>query len=429
VIGGVRCRVRYTQRLKYHSPNPKKGAAYERYGRYMHATTVEEARASGGAIGDLTHDAKVGLLQWNKLAAMPIPKQVALAAVIRTVKSRIKDTAKRAQKSKASCVLCRKRRRQLDELQADVKKKRQRLDVGARQHAGSHLNPKTCMPHMYRSGEPDYRIAVLSYPHAKRVDCLQTHTLAFLRGQRVPWSRVHLIVATEEEKKRYAASLGSDAEEMEILVVGKPGIVEARNFMVSYFPADTHVVSLDDDVMQVHHGGRMAGTDLPAKGLQGIIHHADGLMKEQEAFIWGLNPSDNDRNSNPNISRKNGIISGHVYGFINRPSITSLLPSLGQAAEDCERSVRYFNHDKIVLRYMMYCVLSRTYWNPGGIQETYRTQAIRKAAENGHVERLQREFPALIGLDAKKQVQTVNATFNSQVGLSPLQADGNGWWS
>ena len=50
-------------------------------------------------------------------------------------------------------------------------------------------------------------------------------------------------------------------------------------------------VSLDDDVSQVQHGGHFFGSKLPGNGLQGIIYYADRLMREQEAYIWGFNPS------------------------------------------------------------------------------------------------------------------------------------------
>ena len=50
-------------------------------------------------------------------------------------------------------------------------------------------------------------------------------------------------------------------------------------------------VSLHDDVTQGKDGGNVFGTKLPGNGRQGIIYHADRLMKEQEAYMWGFNPS------------------------------------------------------------------------------------------------------------------------------------------
>ena len=39
---------------------------------------------------------------------------------------------------------------------------------------------RTCSPHECDQSRPDYCNVVLSDPHEKRIQCLQTHTLAFL---------------------------------------------------------------------------------------------------------------------------------------------------------------------------------------------------------------------------------------------------------
>ena len=83
----------------------------------------------------------------------------------------------------------------------------------------------------------------------------------------------------------------------------------------------------------------------------------------------------------------------------------------------------------MVLRYMSYSAFIRGYMNPGGLQETYPSQTDRKLAGNCHIQRMQRAFPVLIEPDAKSQMKTVNARFNSVLGLRALLRDGHGWWS
>ena len=75
-------------------------------------------------------------------------------------------------------------------------------------------------------------------------------------------------------------------------MVGKPGVAAARNFVIDDFNEGKHIVSFDDNVMEVAIGSKQ-GDPFPARGLQGIVAHADRLMKEQYAFIWGSHPSDN----------------------------------------------------------------------------------------------------------------------------------------
>ena len=49
-----------------------------------------------------------------------------------------------------------------------------------------------------------------------------------------------------------------------------------------------------------------------------------------------------------------GLANGYFYGFLNRSSRVSLLTSLGSAAEDCERTPRYFAEDGVILRFIRY---------------------------------------------------------------------------
>merc|ERR1712129_388979 len=99
----------------------------------------------------------------------------------------------------------------------------------------------------------------------------------------------------------------------------------------------------------------------------------------------------------------------------------------GEAAEDCERSVRYFFNDSVILRYQMYSVKSAPYMNAGGLQRLFRTRVHRKKAEYDHLVRLQEKFPALIGLAAKRTFRTVSAKFRS-LGMEPLHPKGS-WYA
>ena len=101
----------------------------------------------------------------------------------------------------------------------------------------------------------------------------------------------------------------------------------------------------------------------------------------------------------------------------------------GGAAEDCERSIRFFAKDHVILKYMMYAADSTPYVHRGGLQTRFKDCLARKKAENDHIEKLQKAFPGFLRFEAKDSLQTVNITFSTSTGLNPLKPDGCGGWA
>merc|ERR1712151_322971 len=130
---------------------------------------------------------------------------------------------------------------------------------------------------------------------------------------------------------------------------------------------------------------------LPAGGLEKLVSTAASLMKQEGAYLWALSPSNQDRNlaqSVNMVSRSLGLANGSFYGFINRPSCKALLPCLGSAAEDCERSARFFQQDKIIIRFLGYAAMTTPFKHIGGLLTEFGTNTHRKEAELKHVEAL-----------------------------------------
>jgi len=423
-IDGILVRIFTSQRIRYLRPNPKTAgcAAHSRYEKYMHAKTIAEALSLGSAEGDLLHDLKQGFLTFTRLRCVPYEKLPSYGQDNIDVKSKLEaHTAERARKTFDSLSHKREKHRQKvtalwkrrwQESQSSTpKRRRMTLDL---------VNGHIPSPHEYSTkSAADYQVVVLSYPHEMRIDILRSKTLNLLKLQKVDWRRIHLIVASETEKTKYAESLGAEAPQ---ILVAKRGVVAARDWIVNHFAEGVHVVSLDDDVEDIQwlHPSTSTVVSLPPGGFDGLVRHARALMESQSSYIWGLNISDSSLNLQNTISRKNGLVCGNFYGFLNRPSLASKLrPKLGQAAEDCERSIRYFARDGLVLRYMMYHAVTKPYINAGGLQTQFKTRLERKQAEIDHVESLQRAFPSLVSLEAKSTLRTVSVCF-SHLGMRPL---------
>eukprot|EP00439_Symbiodinium_sp_Y106_P019477 s1468_g2.t1 len=125
------------------------------------------------------------------------------------------------------------------------------------------------------------------------------------------------------------------------------------------------------------------------------------------------------------ISRRNGMVNGFAYGYLNRHS-NEFRSVYGSPTEDVERSCRFFNADGIVLRYSMYS--ARTEFKAaGGINLLYNTAPERKAHEEDAIRCISDCFPQLLevrtGNRRRKTAQAQNFMFKS-FGHSPIQSNG-----
>jgi len=93
------------------------------------------------------------------------------------------------------------------------------------------------------------------------------------------------------------------------------------------------------------------------------------------------------------------------YFMINRHH-DDLLPVVSDATEDAERSLRFFQRDRRVLRYRMYCGETRCWQNHGGLQTLYSDgpdgAVLRKEEERLAAHRLHELFPDLTGMPTEK---------------------------
>lgn len=255
------------------------------------------------------------------------------------------------------------------------------------------------------------------------------HTLGFLSRQQIPKKRVTLFVASQQEEKSYRKALqGSEWADVKI-VISVLGNKNSRNFIYRYFPADTYVVSLDDDVEQISWKFRDGITHHVLRGLppgcfERIIFEAHRSMREKNAYLWGVNTSQNPRHMRHwGSSIRNGLVNGYLNGFICRPRLSKeLLRSFADATEDSEFSVRHFAKDGIVLRYRMYAGVTSPYMNRGGLQTKFEREGERITAEERSTARkaeercgamdLHRSFPRLIGVPRpRRDKKTMEVTF------------------
>jgi hypothetical protein len=295
-----------------------------------------------------------------------------------------------------------------------------------------------------RNSDDEYIVAIPTYGRwrpalevskkSELKDChmpfVLTHTLHLLLTQGIPISRVILFVADETEAHCYRRALRWTAWADVRIEVSVKGVRDSRNFICKFFPAGTHVVSLDDDLVEIRWkfcsgDGHDTVKTLPPGGLPSIIRHARWKMAESGACLWGLNTSQNPKWMNTTtISARNGLVNGYIHGFISRPDCPELLRTLVDAVEDAEFSVRHFAKDGAVLRYRMYTGITSPFANSGGLQAKYEGDvgcrvtnqsrcAARKVEERWGAAELSRLFPYAVGAPRQrdKASRTMEVTF------------------
>jgi len=241
------------------------------------------------------------------------------------------------------------------------------------------------------------------------------YTLAFLAKEDVPVDRVTLFVADEAEKQRYSTALADSAWSNVKIVVSASGIRNSRNFICTYYPESTYVVSIDDDFEGLRwkcleERSNNSAQPLPPGNFLKIVYDARQRMAEKGAFLWGLNTSQNHGCMDMRtVTMRCGLINGYCHGFISRPKCTDLLRILQDAVEDCENSVRYFAKDGVVLRYRMYRGVTDCFGNQGGLQAKFEAGGERsvcsgrKSEETLGAQALHELFPKLVKAPQQKQ--------------------------
>ena len=191
-----------------------------------------------------------------------------------------------------------------------------------------------------------YQIAI---PSLSRSKLLKEQTKTTLQIHNIPISQITIFVV-ENEYEEYK-NLFPDYN----IVVGHLGIVKQKEFIESYFPVDTNILFLDDDIQAI---------DLDTfSSLDEFIKEAFNECRKQKSYIWSVYPVWNKfYRQNKTLSTSLKLCIGGFTGIINRkdnPKITCC------HREDVERSIKYFMRDGIVLRYNNVGYKTKFYNNGG----------------------------------------------------------------
>jgi len=198
----------------------------------------------------------------------------------------------------------------------------------------------------------DYVIAIPTY---KRSDTCIDKTLRTLHRHKIDAKKINLFIV-EEDRNEYEKI---DKNLYNQLVIGKKGVSQQREFITQFYPENTCIVSLDDDIEEIDCG----------EDLDTFFKYAFYQCREKNAYIWGVYPVWNPfyRATKEDTTCLN-LIVGVCYGVINRPLLKSIKHEyVSDSKEDVERSIKYFINDGIVLRFNKVGVKTKYYGKVGGI--------------------------------------------------------------
>jgi hypothetical protein len=247
----------------------------------------------------------------------------------------------------------------------------------------------------------EYVVAIPSY---RRSTIIGKKTMATLIRGNVPPEKIHVFVANPTEKNEYIKTLQEEYPHYPLknIHIGVKGITPQRRFISQFFPAQTPIVSLDDDVEQVYQlaGYRpFSAATAPKRKTQrrSTVHKTeqravkitdlDSFFKrafeytlQQKLAIWGVYPVNNPFFMKPQTTTDLRFLIGGFYGYINRPTAPDLRVTV-PVKEDFENTILHYRKDGGVVRFNGVSYKSKNY-SPGGLEKAEaRIESNRKASQ------------------------------------------------
>lgn len=252
------------------------------------------------------------------------------------------------------------------------------------------------MPTSVKVKEPSrvikpYIIAIPSYQRSAMLFKKTLTTLAKLL-QRLP--PIYIFLANDKEfteyQKEYKTFIQQHHNSAKGIkfVVGVPGLVAQRNFIMNWFRPGQYIIGMDDDVEGFYKLNTHGNPSYKARGTWTLDNLAPGelheliltgleTLKEHGAHLWGIHPVDNPYFMNAGVSNDLKFIVGPFYGVINRPELVLTTP----AKNNVERTLQNYKADGKVIRFNYITLRTQYYKNKGGLQAVNKGNGRREKAQ------------------------------------------------
>lgn len=251
-----------------------------------------------------------------------------------------------------------------------------------------------------------YQIAIPSY---QRPDMLVQKTLKTLKDHNIDPKIITVFVANQSQFNQYSEVIPKSMYSK--LIIGKKGLKNQRNFINNYYPENTYLIQMDDDIDAIvelinplgiknisNSTYRKKNELITIKNLNSFFNKAFKLCKTEGIFLWGVYPIANPyfMNFKTNIGLK--FIVGPLWGCIVRHN-DKLKLTLNEK-ENVERTLQYYSLDGKVIRFNNISMITKYYKNPGGMQSNSRN---RKKNALKSVKYLHKKYPTLTKIKLTKK--------------------------
>ena len=235
---------------------------------------------------------------------------------------------------------------------------------------------------------------IIAIPSYKRAETLRDKTLAVLKGYNIPADRIHVFVATTEEKKIYEATLAPGSYGH--LHVAIPGMAAVRNYITRFFPIGKLIFNMDDDIRGFLEWSATANrNERPLRDLGCAISRGFTEARKSGYRLFGFYPVANGYFMKNTTSTDLRYIIGSAWGIINPGKILTVTID---DKEDYLRSVIMYVLDGGVLRFNHIAIQSAYYKEVGGMQETRTMKRIETSAKA-----MVAAFPDLVKINLTKK--------------------------
>lgn len=218
-----------------------------------------------------------------------------------------------------------------------------------------------------------YRIAIPSY---KRHNILKEKTLRYLNECGIPSNIIDVFVANKEEYEVYTENIPSNLYNK--IIIGKETLHKQRNYIREYYPKNTLLFNLDDDIEQLETANECQ-LDKISDNLNKIIEFGFHLLKKEKTKLLGIYGARNYFFMSNDYSRGLYYCIGSCFWTINDKD--HKLDVKLEDKEDYERTIKSYLKYGHIIRLNNITAKTGYYTTQGGMQETRTPERIKKSGK------------------------------------------------
>ena len=240
----------------------------------------------------------------------------------------------------------------------------------------------------------NYHIAIPSFNRPHKII---KYTLPLIERQIIiPMNVITIFVNDEAQYELYKKAIDENFADagINIHITNCKGIGRNRQYIRNYYPNNSRVVFMDDDIEKVIEKGK------PTCELHILFNLGFAYCEEEKATLWGIPLVDNEFYMKNDVSINLKYI-GAVYGVILTPAVKEIKIDIDQW-EDYLVSVEHFYIDGKVIRLNNYGIKSRWYSPDGGICSAMGGKENRMAMLEESGRALCDKYPRAMSLYYKK---------------------------